>query len=205
MREYHVDTSEELTNYISESTIKFGETLSVRINGRRPVLIIGQDESTFHQYTFSKKSWKGPNGSSFLSPKSDGEIYMVSGYQSREFGLGLGKKLTPTIMATINDKRRKTKYVSSESAILLNGTDLKKDIVDDPSLRYFHAGVNNEGYWNSHHAKIQLEDVTDCVQILYPDFDVAHLYDQSVGHTKIRSDGLSVNLMNIAPGGGLYH
>ena len=134
MREYHVDTSHELTKYISESTIEYGGNLSVRINGRRPVLIIGQDESTFHQYTFSKKSWKGPNGASFLSPKSDGEIYMVSGYQSREFGLGFGKKLTPTILATINNKRKNNKYVSSESAILINGSDIKKDIIDDPSL-----------------------------------------------------------------------
>ena len=173
----------------------------MRINGRRPVLIVGQDKSTFHQCTFSKKSWKGPNGSSFLSPKSDGDIYMVSGYQSREFGLGFRNKLTAEKRATINENRRNKRYVSSEDAILINGTDLKKDIVDDPSLRFFHAGVNHEGYWNSSHAKIQLEDVTDCLKHLYPDFDVAHLYDQSAGHTKIRSDGLSVNQMNVSPGG----
>ena len=152
---------------------------------------------------FQKKSWKGPNGASFLSPKSDGEIYMVSGYQSREFGLGFGKKLTPTILATINNKRKNNRYVSSESAILINGSDIKKDIIDDPSLRYFHAGINNEGYWNSNHSKIQLEDVTDCLEVLYPNFDVAHMYDQSAGHTKIRSDGLLVNLMNVAPGGAV--
>ena len=32
---------------------------------------------------------------------------------------------------------------------------------------------------------------------------MAHLYDQSAGHTKIRSDGLSINQMNVAPGGAV--
>ena len=58
MREYHVDTHEELLKHISDSTAEFGGNLSVRINGRRPVLLVGQDESTFHQYTFSKKVGK---------------------------------------------------------------------------------------------------------------------------------------------------
>ena len=203
MREYHVDTHEVLLQHVRDDTAQFGGNLSVRINGRRPVLLVGQDESTFHQYTFSKKSWKGPNGSSFLSPKSEGDIYMVSGYQSREFGLGLRNKLTPTMMAFINLNRKNTTYLSREDALLLHSDDSKKDIVDDPSLRYFHAGINNEGYWNSAHAKIQLEDVTDCIRQLYPGLDIAYLYDQSSGHTKIRADGLSVNQMNVAPGGAV--
>ena len=32
---------------------------------------------------------------------------------------------------------------------------------------------------------------------------MAYLYDQSAGHTKIRSDGLSVNQMNVSPGGAV--
>ena len=127
---------------------------------------------------------------------------MVSGYQSREFGLGLGSKLTPSITAQINIARSNTKYVSKEDAILIHGTDIKKDLKDDPTLRYFHAGISNEGYWNTSHAKVQLEDVTVCLKVLYPNFDVAHLYDQSAGHTKIRGDGLNVNCMNVAPRGG---
>ena len=47
-----------------------------------------------------------------------------------------------------------------------------------------YCGVSHEGYWNSSHAKFQLEDVTDCLKVLYPYFDIAHLYDQSAGHTK---------------------
>ena len=61
--------------------------------------------------------------------------------------------------------------------------------------------MSHEGYWNSLHAKLQLEDVTDCLKVVYPYFDIAHLYDLSTGHKKIRLDGLSVNMMNVAPGG----
>ena len=152
-----------LFDFVSDNTSHFGGNLSVRLNGRRPVLLVGQDESTFHQYTFSKKSWKGPNGSNFLMPKSEGDIYMVSGYQSREFGLGLGSKLTPSITAQINIARSNTKYISTEDAILIHGSDMKIDLNDDPTLRFFHAGIYNEGYWNASHAKVQLEDVTDCL------------------------------------------
>ena len=54
MREYHVDTYNKLLSFVSDDTEEFGGNLSVRLNGRRPVLLVGQDESTFHQYTFSK-------------------------------------------------------------------------------------------------------------------------------------------------------
>ena len=61
-------------------------------------MIIGQDESSFHQYIFAKKSWKGMKGLSQLVPKSVGEVMMISGYQSREFGLGLGELLTDDVI-----------------------------------------------------------------------------------------------------------
>ena len=46
---------------------------------------------------------------------------------------------------------------------------------------------------------MQLEDVTDHIKVLYPGFDIAYLYDQSSGHTKLRPDELSANNMNVAP------
>ena len=55
MREYRVDTHNKLLSFVSDDTEDFGGNLSVRINGRRPVLLVGQDESTFHQYVFSNK------------------------------------------------------------------------------------------------------------------------------------------------------
>ena len=95
MHEYHIDTHPCLNNYIATDNLKYGGNLSVRKDdNEKPLMLIGQDESTYHQFTFSKKQWKGPQGHHMIQPKGEGEMLMVSGYQSREFGLGLGKLFT---------------------------------------------------------------------------------------------------------------
>ena len=61
--------------------------------------------------------------------------------------------------------------------------------------------MNKDGYWNSSHIKIQLEDIIYCLLVLFPDFDYKCLFDQSSGHCKVRGDGLVVNNMNSNYGG----
>lgn len=39
-------------------------------------------------------------------PKSEVDIYFVSGYQSSEFGLGPGSKLTPISLKNVQDKTK---------------------------------------------------------------------------------------------------
>ena len=85
----------------------------------RPLMLIGQDESTYHQYVFSNKHWKGPTGLNFILPKSSGDILMISGFQSREFGLGFGDLLSPMILSKINEKRKGCKYISVDDAKLI--------------------------------------------------------------------------------------
>jgi hypothetical protein len=123
--------------------------------------MVGQDESTFHQFIFSKKQWKGPNGKEFLMPKSEGEIYMASGYTAREFGLGLGSLLTSHVRNEINETHQQQKtYLSTEDAELIPSSSNKEDFPEtyDPCLAFFRSGVQHEGYWNSYIAKLQLED-----------------------------------------------
>jgi hypothetical protein len=61
MREYHVDMHKTFYDYVSDTNKQYGGNLSIRLPvGVRPVLMIGQDESTFHQFVFSKKQGKGP-------------------------------------------------------------------------------------------------------------------------------------------------
>ena len=80
MREYHVDTHKCLVPYIKQENVEMGGNLSVRIGlDERPSIMLGQDESTFHQFVFSKKNWKGSTGKSILLPKSRGESVMISG------------------------------------------------------------------------------------------------------------------------------
>jgi hypothetical protein len=68
-------------------------------------------------------------------------------------------------------------------------------------VKYLYIGVNNEGYWNSFHMSIQFEDVVDCLQVLYPDFEFVFLFDHSQGHARKRSGALSSLNMSKGYGG----
>ena len=106
MREYYVDTHVVLIQYISVANLHYGGDLSLRRDkSKQPLMMIGQDESTFHQHIFSAKTWKGSSGFNQLLLKSVGELLMISGYQGREFGLGLGSLLTKNITSQVNRGR----------------------------------------------------------------------------------------------------
>ena len=87
------------------------------------VILVGQDGSTYHQYIFSKKGWKGPEGHTFILPKGEGEVLMISGFQSREIGLGLNDVLTYVVMKAVNGKIKGTKYIACEDEKLINGSE----------------------------------------------------------------------------------
>jgi hypothetical protein len=55
----------------------------------------------------------------------------------------------------------------------------------DPCLAFFRTGVQHEGYWNSCHAKLQLEDVVNALTIIFPQFDLVFVFNQSSCHTKM--------------------
>jgi hypothetical protein len=165
--------------------------------------MVGQDESTFHQFIFSKKQWKGPNGKEFLIRKNEGEIYMASGYTACEFGLGLGSLLTPHVHNEINETHRQQKtYLSTVDTELIGGSSNKADFPEtyDPCLAFFRSGVQHEGYWNRSHAKLQLEDAVDAISTIFSQFDCVFLFDQLPGPTKMRSDSLHMRNMNVSHG-----
>ena len=141
MSEFHVDTHPCLNTFISTDNLKYGGNLSVRKNPNDNLLmIIGQDESTYHQFTFSKKQWKGPQGCQMIMPKGEGEILMVSGYQSREFGLGLGNLLTHASIEQINERRSNQHYKSQDDAKIVHNTTKKGNLTGDPLLRFLEQG-----------------------------------------------------------------
>ena len=200
-REYHMDTHHSL-RYLNHKP--FDYKLSIRKpNNDRPKIILGQDESTFHQNIFSSRNWKNNKGASCIHPKGEGEILMISGIQSRETGLGLGIYFTEENLKKVNERRNGEKYTSKEDALLINRTELKQPLVDDPLLIFFSSGANKDGYWTSFHAKIQLEDAVDFLSIIFPEYDFTFMYDQSSGHTKMRSDGLLAGNMNLSYGGAV--
>jgi len=61
--------------------------------------------------------------------------------------------------------------------------------------------MNKDGYWNSSHTKIQLEDVQDVLAVIFPEFNFMYFFDQSPGHMKHREDGLSVSNTSSSFGG----
>jgi len=114
----------------------------------------------------------------------------------------VGKMLTCNKLAEINLRRKNQQYISKESAIEINQTADKPELKDSsPFCRFFEYGANKDGYWNYHHAALQLEDVVDCLTCLFLDVDFVFLFDQSSGHGRRQKDGLSARLMNKGWGG----
>jgi hypothetical protein len=99
--------------------------------------------------------------------------------------------------------------MSMGDAELVKGSTIKRDFKDSygPSLAFFRTGGQHEGYWNSSHAKLQLEDVVDALSTIFPQFDLVFLFDQSSSHTKMRIDSLHIRNMNVSHGGsvGMMH
>ena len=81
-------------------------------------------------------------------------------------------------MEKVNQTQDNEKNKSSQAANILNNSDSKEDITDDPLLHYFNTGVSKDRYWNSNHAKLWLEDAVDFLEIMYSECDYIFLYDQ---------------------------
>ena len=104
MLEFHVDDHECLQEYTTHLWPEFGGTLSVRRpENSCPLIIFGQDESVFSQFSFKGMQWVGPSGERSILPKNEGIGVMVSAFQSREFGWEVG--ITEEQMVRINKMR----------------------------------------------------------------------------------------------------
>ncbi len=89
--------------YAAELWPEFGGNISIRCCANsRPLIIFGQDEFIFSQFSFNSTQWVGPSGERLLLPKNDGIGVMVSAFQSREFGWGMD--ITDEEMVRINEK-----------------------------------------------------------------------------------------------------
>ena len=182
----------------------FGGNLSVRKGKEeRPLFSFGQDECIFRQFIFTGSAWTGPKGEQAIIPKDEGYGLMISAFQSREFGFGM--TLTPEELEKVNKFRREKRplYTEAEAAIRVNGTAIKKTILNSPFVLTFEYGygARKEGYWNYDHMCLQFEDCVDTIQALYPDYDSVWIFDHSCGHDRGREDGLSVGNMKINWGG----
>ena len=194
MIEFHVDDHECMQKYADETYGAFGGNVSVRKPAAaKPIIIFGQDESVFSQYSFNKTQWVTPDGQRPLLPKNNGVATMVSAFQSRERGWGLD--ITDEQLKMINEKRANEHYFDKEAAMEVHNTTKKKPLTSSPYLVKFEFGGAN-GYWNGSQMVIQVEDCLDAAAIVFGEqYEIAMLFDHSSGHAKKRMGGLDVKKM----------
>jgi hypothetical protein len=112
--------------------------------------------------------------------------------------------MTPNQLDKVHreQSRGKRKYYSDENAtISKSGTKTKPVLTRSPFVQTFDYGNNNDGYWTYDCMVMQMEDCIDCLQILYPSFDICFLFDYSSGHDWLQPDGLNSNRINKNFGG----
>ena len=181
--------------------------LSVRNKTGRELVIFGQDEAIFRTTHLNTNVWY-IDGQASLRSKGMGVGVMVSSFNSYQFGFGM--KITNEQLTSVNTHRNGQNYVE-EAATFLNGSAAKPPLSESPFLRLLEHGQGKDGYWTYNHMVLQLEDVIDCMTVLYPDpeknrrcqFDLAFELDHSSGHAKDRVDGLSAvpSILNTSYGG----
>ena len=187
---------------------RFGGCPSVCRNPLHKILIIfGQDESVFKAFAMNKSSWV-IDGMVPKREKGEGPGLMVSAMQSYEFGFGL--ELSVDELAQVNALRLGEHYCDRAAATELTGSSEKQPLVSSPFVVFFELGKAKSGYWGYNHMVTQLEDCVDCLRILFKGYgDEAFMYDfvfefdHSSGHSKQRTDGLSVvqGHVNVGVGG----
>ena len=119
---------------------------------------------------------------------------MVSAFQSHETGFSIN--ISETQLGEINHAHWGQHYVDKDAAMAIHGHTAKKELLHSPFVVYFELGANNEGYWTYNHMAIQFEDCVDCLEVIYPQFDFAFLFDHSQGHAKKLVNGLDACSMN---------
>ena len=117
MREYHVDAHPMFNTLYLKMSVRCHPT-------EKQLIIIGQDESCFKQYSFSKRCWVGPGGEMKLLPKTDGFTQMVSAFVSRSFGVGL--LLNDEEMRELNKRRASREWGTYISIIQRGDRNIQK-------------------------------------------------------------------------------
>ena len=128
---------------------------------------------------------------------------MVSAFTSRRFGFG--KTITDVELGIVNRERRfeRPNYSCEEATVAVHNSFVKVDLETSPFVRefYYGGGESREGWWNSDHMCVQMEDVLDVMATLHPDLQVVFEVDHSSGHDRKCTGGLSTSVMARGIGG----
>ena len=138
---------------------------------------------------FTSRCWSGTHGEQPIVPKDNGTGIMYSCFQSREFGFGYRKLSDDDIQQINNCRRGANRFYLDQNAAKIVFKDCgrgsskisktKFTVDDNPFVKEFRYGINDDGYWTYDHFIIQLEDCMDILNILHPSdkFEVQILVD----------------------------
>ena len=202
--EFHVDDVPDSLYEDLVAPIPHGGYCSVRMpEGTKQMIIFGQDESIFNQYSLRKKVWVKKDGKRAMLPKGEGQGVMISAFMSREFGMGMD--MTKQQLDNANRLRQRAEnieYSDKVAAQKVHGNSKKAPLTKSPFIRYLHYGANCEGYWSYDNMIIQAEDCIDCLKSMFEDrYEYTFLFDHSNGHDRMRPDGLNARRVSKQFGG----
>ena len=207
MVEVHVELSETLESWRSRQPMG-GRTSARYDRSKKPIIVNGQDESIFSSEAAPSRKWR-VDGKIDCTPKT-GVGIMVSAFVNCVSGFGL--PMTPEELTGVNEYRKRPEnkrykcgqYGAPQALCRLVGkdeTDLKPELLESPGVRCLHYGKDKDGYWDSHHMMVQMEDHADCLAVLFPQCQIVDEYDWSGVHGVKKEDGLDAKTMNVKFGG----
>ena len=129
MCEFHIDDAEMFpgTLQMTEFGSQFGGLFSKRIGGRKPIMIIGQDEAVTHEKSLNPFCWGGSGGQKVMRPKNLGMSYHFSGFTSRQLH-EWNPRPTADQLVEINNSRRGESYISVDAANKVYGKATKNEL-----------------------------------------------------------------------------
>jgi hypothetical protein len=158
-----------------------------------PVWHMGQDESIFKAFQRSKRQWV-VGGIRGLRKKTDGPGEMVCAFQDRH--LGFGFPMTEAQMQFVNEFREQCGKIALDRS---------------PGIRFLEyrnmenkagTATGKEGWWDWDKFEVQLVDLVEAFELLYPGYQLMVEIDWSAGHSKHRVGALNAIPMGVGYGGG---
>jgi hypothetical protein len=185
------------------TSLLFGGNLSMRKpTNKKPALIFSQDECIFKQYLINGKTWCiMSDGTKPLLSKDEGQGLMVSAFTSHYLGFGLNISLSQLDEINIIMRGKGKMYLDESAAKMKNGTSQKRYLKTSPFVQHLRYGANADGYWTYEAMVLQMEDIVDCLIVLYPSYDYILLFDHSNVHDKKQPNGLNANHVSKNLGG----
>ena len=89
MIELHVDDHPCLQEWANNKYGNVCGNISVRVTNQNPIIIFGQDESVFSQFSFGRNQWVDASGERALLPKSKRMGIMALAFKSQYFGFNM--------------------------------------------------------------------------------------------------------------------